>query len=136
MNPSVAAMTGQPPTICDQAGTEIAMRQTTQPDLGLRRIVLAFWVFALALGAIQAWSSRFDMAPDGIQYLDNSDAYFRGDWTNAANTQWSPMYVWLLGSPLKILKPTAYWEFPVVHLVNFVIYICAIATFQLFLFTL
>ena len=112
------------------------MQPTLHPDSYLRRIMIAFWMIALLLGAIQAWSSRFDMAPDGIQYLDNADAYFRGDWANAANTQWSPMYAWLLGAALKILKPSAYWEFPVVHLVNFLVYVCALGAFQLFLSTL
>ena len=112
------------------------MQSNTQSDPRVRRIVLAFWIVALTLGAVQAWSSRFDMAPDGIQYLDNGDAYFRGDWHDAANTQWSPMYPWLLGAALKILKPSAYWEFPVLHLVNFFIYICALGAFQFFLSTL
>src|ERR1700681_2846081 len=89
-------------------------------DLWLRRLLLAFWMCALILGALQSWTSRFDMAPDGIQYLDNADAYFRGDWSAAANTYWSPMYPWLLGAAMHLLKPAPQWEFPILHLVNFV----------------
>ncbi len=106
------------------------------PDQFRRRMIWGFWAVAILLGAIQAWSSRFDMAPDGIQYLDNADAYFRADWRNAANTQWSPMYAWLLGAALKLLKPSANAEFPVLHLVNFLVYLCALAAFQWFLSTL
>ena len=98
-----------------------------------QRIFLAFCICALALAAIQAWAARFDMAPDGIQYLDNADAYGSGDWTNAANTQWSPMYPWLLAIALKVLHPQPYWEFPVLHLVNFVIFICVLAAFRYFI---
>lgn len=102
----------------------------------LYRLLLAFWICAIAFAAIQAWNSRFEMAPDGIQYLDNADAYLRGDWHNAANTQWSPMYPWLLAIALAALKPTSYWQFPVLHLVNFVIFLGALAAFQFFLSTL
>lgn len=100
------------------------------------RLFLAFWICAISFAAIQAWNSRFEMAPDGIQYLDNADAYLRGDWHNAANTQWSPMYPWLLAIALATLKPTPYWQFPVLHLVNFVIFLGALAAFQFFLSTL
>lgn len=99
----------------------------------MRPVLVAFWICALTLGAIQSWTSRFDMAPDGIQYLDNADAYFRGDWSAAANTYWSPMYSWLLGAAMHLLKPTPQWEFPALHLVNFVIFIGVVAAFQYFL---
>lgn len=95
--------------------------------------MLLFWILALGLAAIQAWNSRFDMFPDGIQYLDNADAYFRGDWHNAANTYWSPMYSWLLGAALHALRPSPYWEFPVLHLVNFCIFAGAAGAFCFFL---
>src|ERR1700676_785173 len=101
-----------------------------------RSIVLAFWVCALVLGATQAWTSRFEMAPDGIQYLDNADAYFRKDWDAAANSQWSPMYPWLLGVAMHFLQPSPYWEFPVLHLVNFVVLLGVLAAFHFFLTTL
>ncbi len=105
-------------------------------DPWLRRIFVIFWIAAVGLAAVQAWTSRFEMAPDGIQYLDNADAYFSGDWRDAANTQWSPMYPWLLGAAMRVLKPSPYWEFPVLHLVNFLIFVAALIAFQYFLSTL
>src|SRR5262249_13344104 len=33
----------------------------------------------------------------------------------------------------KILKPSAYWEYPLVHLVNFLIYVAALVCFEFFL---
>src|SRR5208283_3374122 len=110
--------------------------QSSNERRALRHLLLAFWICAIAFGVIQASNSRFEMAPDGIQYLDNADAYLRGDWHNAANTQWSPMYPWLLAVALAALKPTTYWQFPVLHLVNCVIYLGALAAFQFFLSTL
>ncbi len=93
------------------------------------------WVVALALGAAQAWATRFTMNPDGISYLDIGDAYWRGDWHNALNAYWSPLYSWILGFFLKVLKPSAYWEYPLAHLVNFLIYAAALACFEVFLST-
>jgi hypothetical protein len=73
------------------------------------------------------------MGPDGISYLDMGDAYLRGDWHTAVNVYWSPLYSWLLGAALKILRPSAYWEFPVVHVVNSFIFLGALASFEFLL---
>ena len=70
---------------------------------------------------------------DVIAYLDIGDAYWRGDWHNAINAYWSPLYSWILGGAMTMLRPTIHWEFAVVKLVNFAIYIGAIATFDRFL---
>jgi hypothetical protein len=94
---------------------------------------IAFWCAATALGAADAWATRFTMNPDGISYLDIGDAYWRGDFHNAINAYWSPLYSWILGFFLKVLKPSAYWEFPVVHLVNFLVYVAALGCFEFFL---
>ncbi len=91
------------------------------------------WVMAIVLGAAQAWATRFTMNPDGISYLDIGDAYWRGDWHNAINAYWSPLYSWILGLFLKVLKPSPYWEYPVAHLVNFFIYVAALGCFEFFL---
>ena len=94
------------------------------------------WAVALALGAAQAWATRFTMSPDGISYLDIGDAYWRHDWHNAINAYWSPLYSWVLGFFINVIKPTPYWEYPLVHLVNFLIYVAALGCFEVFLTTL
>jgi 4-amino-4-deoxy-L-arabinose transferase-like glycosyltransferase len=98
----------------------------------IRRLTLAFCVLAIVLGAIQAWSTRFDMNPDGVQYLDNADAYRTGDFHHALNSQWSPLYPWIIGAAFNALGPSRYQQFPVVHLLNFVIYLLSLASFLLF----
>src|SRR6266849_4808446 len=103
------------------------------PNYQLLRIF--YWAVALALGAAQAWATRFTMNPDGISYLDIGDAYWRGDWHNAINAYWSPLYSWILGFFLKVVKPSAYWEYPLAHLVNFLIYVVALGCFEFFLAT-
>lgn len=92
-----------------------------------------FWLVAIVMGAVQGWAYRYTMWSDGISYLDMGDAYFRGDWNLALNGHWSPLYSWVLGLSFFILKPSPYWEFPLVHLVNFILYIVALVCFEFFL---
>ena len=92
-------------------------------------------IAALVLGAAAAWASRTTMYPDGISYLDIGDAYWRGDWHNALNTYWSPLYSWLVGAALKVVKPSLEHEFPLVHAVNFLQYAIALAAFTFFVKT-
>lgn len=98
-----------------------------------RCLIITFWSIAIVLGALYSWAARFGMNPDGISYLDLGDAYMQGDWHMAINGYWSPFYPWLLGLAMLALKPSPYWEFPVVHLVNFIIYLCTLASFHFFL---
>jgi hypothetical protein len=98
-----------------------------------RLVIALFWLVALTLGALDAWTSRHHMNSDGISYLDMGDAYLRGDWEMAINGYWSPLYSWLLGIAMLVLKPSPYWEFAVVHLVNFFIYVFALGCFHFYL---
>ncbi|HEY0098831.1 MAG TPA: hypothetical protein VGB76_07745, partial [Pyrinomonadaceae bacterium] len=105
-----------------------------------RRIERVCWLVAAALGFLQAWGRRHNsndglayMGADGISYLDIGDAYWRGDWQAAINAMWSPFYSWLTGLALRLIQPTPYWEFTVVQLLNFSIYLFALFAFALFL---
>lgn len=92
-----------------------------------------FRSIAVVLGALHAWAGRHTMNPDGISYLDVADAYWGGNWKEAINALWSPLYSWILGLARVICEPSPYWEFTVVHLVNFAIYLVALASFEFFL---
>ena len=70
------------------------------------------------------------MNADGINYLDIGDAYMRCDFEVAINSVWSPLYSWILGAVMAVVQPSMRWEFPVVHLVNFGIYIVALVCFE------
>lgn len=98
-----------------------------------RRWVGAFWALALVLGVFQIWEPGRGIDPDGISYLDMGDALMRGDWQMAVNGLWSPLYAWLLGLVMWVVRPTAYWEFAVVHLVNFGLYALAMTAFHFLL---
>jgi hypothetical protein len=93
-----------------------------------------FRLLAISLGGLHAWTAavKQSMSEDGISYLDIGDAYMRGDWGMAINTVWSPFYSWILGAAMRVLRPPMSWEFSVVHLVNFVIYLFALLSFEFF----
>ncbi|HYE65709.1 MAG TPA: hypothetical protein VD966_09000, partial [Pyrinomonadaceae bacterium] len=98
-----------------------------------RSLEAILWLTAIVVGALQAWAGRYAVGSDGISYLDMGDAYLRGDWQMAVNAYWSPLYSWLLGAMMLLLKPSPYWEFPATHLLNFLIYLGALFSFSFFL---
>ncbi|MBI2490735.1 MAG: hypothetical protein HYV94_01295, partial [Candidatus Rokubacteria bacterium] len=100
---------------------------------GLRRLRLAGWALAVALGALQAWASRHDMNPDGVSYLDLGDAFVRGDLAQAVSAYWPPLYAVILGAAVGLLRPSPAWEFPLVHAVNFLLYLGALASLEFLL---
>lgn len=120
--------------------TSVAVqRDPRQPGDNLRgsrqakELKVVFWAATVLLGAAHAWFSRQVMWTDGVSYLDMGEAYWRGDWHMALNASWSPFYSWLLGLALLLLKPTPSWEFPVAHLVNFLVFLVAARCFHFFL---
>jgi hypothetical protein len=109
---------------------------TSSSKSSKKLLIAVSWLVCIVLGAWQAWNFRFYMDADGISYLDIGDTYFRGDWKNAVNAYWSPLYSWLLGSAIHFLKPSSYNEFPVVHLANFIIYLFTLGCFHFFILQL
>jgi hypothetical protein len=99
----------------------------------LKHLRLLFLLLAAVLGALDAWTGRNALNPMGVSYLDMGDAYFRGDWATAINGFWSPLYSLPLGLAMRLIRPSAEHEFAVVHLVNYLIYLCALFAFDFFL---
>lgn len=98
-----------------------------------RRATGLWLALAVLLGSLQAVYFRYSMNPDGIAYLDMGDAYFRGDWATALRTHWSPLYAWVVAAALHFVHPAPNLEFPLVHLVNLIIYCAALGTFTFLL---
>ena len=111
--------------------TRIPAQVATSRAQGM--VAAACAVTVVLVGMLEAWLSRYAMDSDGISYLDLGDAFWRGDWHSAVNAYWSPLYPVLLGAGSAVLKPDASWQFPVVHLVNFIIFVCTVLCFQYFL---
>lgn len=88
---------------------------------------------AAVLALVLVWASRFFVNPDGVSLLDLSDDIAAGQWGNAVNAHWGPLYpaflaVWLrpfaAGSPL---------ESTAVHVLNGALFLASVATFDFFL---
>ncbi|HSJ64609.1 MAG TPA: hypothetical protein VK922_12015 [Gemmatimonadaceae bacterium] len=106
----------------------------TPPRIERRRDLLltAFRITAIALAAVNVAAAIVaeSMSEDGINYLDQGDAWMRGDWDVAINGTWSPLYSVILGLVLRIVRPPMHWEFAVAHVVNFGIFLLALACFE------
>jgi hypothetical protein len=104
----------------------------TPHTLRLQRLRRWLRALALALGALYAAAGalRESMNADGISYLDQGDAWFRGDFAVALNAVWSPLYPWIQGAARFVLDPEIRWEVRTVHLVNFLIYATTLACFE------
>jgi hypothetical protein len=124
----------------DSSTTHIAASLAhSAPEIGraegdLRVLRYTCWFIAVALAAMPVWVAinKHSMNADGIAYLDIGDAYLSGDWQTAINPVWSPLYSWLLGLVLWALNPPMRWEFPVVHVINLLIYLGALVCFDYF----
>ncbi|HEX9386167.1 MAG TPA: hypothetical protein VF918_07600 [Anaerolineales bacterium] len=93
---------------------------------------MLFRMLAIGLGVLHVYAAikSQSMNADGISYLDIGDAYFRADWVNAINPVWSPLYSWILGLVNFLVRPPMEWEFPVVHMINLLIYMGTLASFE------
>lgn len=96
------------------------------------RVVSLLWGVAAFLGFCQAWSWRFYIEPDGVSYIEIAHAYLRGDYGHAVNAYWSPLYSWLLALAMWLGRVPEYWESTALHLVNFVVFLAALAAFAFF----
>ncbi|MGH9897802.1 MAG: hypothetical protein ACRD4L_02995, partial [Pyrinomonadaceae bacterium] len=97
------------------------------------KLKLLVYVIAALVGFFQLVAKYKLMDPDGVSYLDISDAYRHGDWHNAINAYWSPLFSWLLALTLTVIKPSTYWEFSSVHFVNYIVFLIGLPCFSFFL---
>jgi hypothetical protein len=102
----------------------------------MRKVRAGAWVVLLALAGAQAWSARFYATPDGVSYMDISDAVLSGQWRELLNAYWSPLYPALIGMLRAVLRPSAYWEFGVAHLLNFLLFVASLVGFEYFVASL
>ena len=100
----------------------------------LQRSRVAAWVALLALAVTQAWLFRHEISPDGVAYLDLSDAIVDGRIGDLVNAYWSPAYAFAIGLVRLLLASTPLgapqWEFALVHVVNVGAFMLALAAFE------
>jgi hypothetical protein len=79
------------------------------------------------------WAHRNDVSPDSISYIEIAWRTVRFGLHEIVNAYWSPLYPFLLSLVFRYWHPPAQWEFTSVHLLNFVVYVASLASFELFL---
>ncbi|PYR49346.1 MAG: hypothetical protein DMF89_12880 [Acidobacteria bacterium] len=101
---------------------------------GILALRFALWTVAVALGGLQASAHPYRLSSDdAISYLDVADAYLRHDWTSVLNGYWSPLYSSLLAFAKWVSHAGSPEELLLFRVLNFAIYLAAIASFDFFL---
>jgi hypothetical protein len=103
-------------------------------DAAIQRIRIAAWLIILALVAFQAYAQRYAVGPDGISYLDLSDAVVHGRLSELVNLYWSPLYPFVIGIVRRAFGDSPALEVPIAHAVNFVAMFGMFAAFEYLLF--
>lgn len=102
------------------------------PVRNVQLVRVAVWITTITAGLLQTLASRFYISGDGNSYLDIASAYLRGDFANAINAYWSPLYSWLIALVLGLFRPSGYWETTILHLLNFAGVLLALRAFEFF----
>lgn len=95
-----------------------------------RRIRLGAWIAILALAAFQAYAQRYAISPDGMSYLDLSDAVVTGKLGALVNLYWSPLYPFLVGLARLASGGGPQTEVQAMHAVNFVALVGLLAAYD------
>lgn len=107
------------------------------PDHRVNRVRLVAWSVLVPLAALQGWVFRHTVAPDGVAYLDLSDAVVQWRLGELVNGYWSPVYPTIVGVVRLLLSATPlgapYWEFALLHFVSFASFVLSLAAFEWFL---
>ncbi len=85
------------------------------------------WLAAcLVAGAADAFIGRHAMNPDGISYIDIARTAMLAGPRGLINGYWSPGYPALIAAVMRMTRPVAAAEFPVVHALNFMIFVASL----------
>jgi hypothetical protein len=98
-----------------------------------REIRVLAWLLVVALAGFQAYAQRYAIGPDGVAYLDLSDAIVAGHWAGIVNLYWSPLYPLIVGLARLVTGASPANEVPVMHLVNALAFVATFAAYEYFL---
>ena len=101
-------------------------------NIHIRRLQISCWIALIVIAIVKAWFTRYEIDPDAVSYLDLARAIAEGHLHTAVHAYWSPGYPPLLSPFLWLVRPNAYWECPLAHFVNVLVFVGALASFQLF----
>lgn len=97
-----------------------------------RRLQIGCWVALIVVATIRAWFTRYQLTPDAMYYLDRARLVAEGHPHAAIDGILSPGYPVLIALFLRLFSPNSYWEFPLVHALNLLIFVGTLACFQMF----
>ncbi len=97
---------------------------------GLRALA---WVLVVAIALFQAYAQRYVVGPDGVAYLDLSDAVVAGHWSGLVNPYWSPLYPLLIGLARIVTRASPAGEVPLMHAVNAAACLATFGAYEYFL---
>jgi hypothetical protein len=125
----------EPRPFCHQARmAEYGQRTCARFGLAMttraRSLVAAMRAFVLGLGAASLWLGRDGINPDGVAYLDVSDAYLSGEWASRTG-YWSPFYPMLLALARLVGGTAPARELLVAQALNFVVFLATFVGFEL-----
>ena len=103
------------------------------PGGGPRGIRGLAWLLVVSIALFQSYAQRYVVGPDGVAYLDLSDAVVGGHWGGLVNLYWSPLYPMLVGLGRLVMRASPAGEVPVMHAVNAAAFLAAFAAFEYFL---
>ena len=95
--------------------------------------VRCWWCVCLVWAAILAWAGRDAMNPDGVSYLDMASGTLSHGPAQLVSANWSPGYPAIVALVFMLFHPSTSQEFPLVHLINFVIFVLVLWAFTFFL---
>ena len=103
----------------------------------IRGVRGAAWGILSAVALAQAWRFRHEISPDGVAYLDLSDAVVSGRFGELVNGYWSPLYPALIGAMRLVVSATPLsapqHEFVLIHVTNLLCFVAALLAFEWFL---
>ena len=104
-----------------------------ESDTWERRVRISFWFVGLSTAAVLAYTTRYYLNGDGINYIEMGDALRDGLWSGLVNTTESPAYAFMLGIGHLLLGTTVLTELPLLKSVNMVCFAMAMAACDLFI---
>ena len=111
----------------------VAAQSDSITHIDTRRIHSGCWVALIAIAIVRAWFTRYElMGGDSLAYLDIAREVAGGHPGAAIHAYWSPGYPVLVSFFLWLFHPNVYWEAPLVHFVNVLIFAATLACFRLF----
>ncbi|HSZ60411.1 MAG TPA: hypothetical protein VK828_01355 [Terriglobales bacterium] len=102
------------------------------PTPSRRRIGDGFLIVTLGFGVAQVWACRYELTPDGMDYLDIAREIAKGHWGAVANGYWGTLNSVLL-APLIRLHLSPEKELPLAHFEGILILLLAFLAFRFFL---